>query len=238
MYFGLSFSRVGCNFQTLMIPIFTKAIANTFRQNISKATKAYAKNMERFTLINKTHPNIPWKTKNNDPIQPPDSLLEFYPLAEYLNQVLTSFNTLRLCPPIALVNDIVKDLQESLQFVSGAILTLYKQEHQAFTMNSKEAFTRLCVCFADELVPYIQKCIHVVYPPNNLASQIGVNAQSLLDESVTVLDRDAIVRPISHLLPKKIDPFVSGDVSGEGAEIDVTVENVGEKVQCSVDTNL
>lgn len=209
MYFGLSFSKVGCDFRPLMVKIFTKVISTNFQQSVSKATKNFERNMEKFTLINKNHPSVPWKMKSDDPIQPPDSLIEFYPLADYLNQILTAFNELRLCPPIAIICDIVNYLQESLCVVCKAILTLYAQEKQAFNVNSKDAFTRLCICFADDLVPYLQKCIHVIYPLNIIATHIGVNVEHLQKENISFLDRNKIIDPIKHLLPIKIEPVLS-----------------------------
>lgn len=209
MYFGLSFSKVGCDFRTLMVPIFTKAIATNFKNMVLKATMNFEKNMERFTLINRNHPNVPWKTKNPDPIQPPDSLLEFYPLAEYLNQVLAALNDLKLCAPISIVCEIYSVVQESLLFISRGILVLYGQEQQAFSQNSRDAFTRLCMSFTDDLLPYVQKCLQVVYPPNTISSHIGISVQDLQQEAVCILNKSVVVDPIKHLLPVKIEPSLT-----------------------------
>ncbi|XP_071056156.1 conserved oligomeric Golgi complex subunit 8 isoform X2 [Onthophagus taurus] len=225
MYFGLSFSKVGCDFRPMMVKIFHKVILNNFSQSIIKATKSFEKNMERFTLINKNYPSVPWKTntKNNqDQIQPPDSLIEFYPLAEYLNQILTSFNELRLCPPVTIVNDIVLCLQSSLLVVCRAILILYKQEKQAFNANSNDSFTRLCMCFADDLVPYLQKCIHVIYPINLVASHAGIGVQKLQKVNLTFLNRGEIIDPIKHLLPVKIEPVLNNNNSTLEKENDIS----------------
>lgn len=206
MYFGLSFSKVGCDFRTSMIPIFTSRILINFKKSISEASKNFEVNIDRFTLIDKSHPSIPWKMKNEDPLQPPDSLLEFYPLAEFLNNVLNALNKLKFCPAIAIINDVVECLQESLLVISKSLIYLYNQEQQAFTASSKDAFTRLCMCFSDDLVPYIQKCIHVIYPPTHIASKLGVSVNCLQEESITFLDKNKVIEPIKHLLPVKIDP--------------------------------
>lgn len=206
MYFGLSFSRVGCDFRPLLIPIFTKRVIANFEYFMQRATKNFEGNIESYTLINKNHTGIPWKTKIEDENQPPESLLEFYPLAEYLNNILSAFNDLKVCAPLAVVKSIVKALQESLLKVAKAIFVFYGQEQQAFTSTSKDAFTRLCICFADDLVPFLQKCIHVVFPPNIIAAHIGINLQNLQKEQISFLDRDIIVEPIKHLLPVKIEP--------------------------------
>lgn len=209
MYFGLSFSRVGSDFRPLMVPIFTKSISNNFSNGVAKATKTFQKNMEKFTLINKTHQSMLWKSKEVDPLQPPDTLLEFYPLADYLNQLLIIFNEMKLCLPLAIINYIINVLENSLLTISSAILNLYSQEHQAFTSNSKDAFTRLCMCFCDDMIPYIQKCIHILFPPNNIALYMGVDVQTLQKENISFLNKASIINPIKHLLPEKTEPVMN-----------------------------
>ncbi|KAH1019577.1 hypothetical protein HUJ04_009371 [Dendroctonus ponderosae] len=204
MYFGLSFSKVGCDFRSLLIPIFTKQIMKNFSAAIGRAVAAFEKSIENFTLINKNLPNIPWNNKHQDPLQPPDSLLEFYPLAEYLNNVLKTLNSFRICAPVAIVSEVVECLQRSLLIISRSIVNLYSQEQQAFTSSAKGAFTRLCMSFSDDLVPYVQKCVHIIYPPTQIASQLGITLQTLQDERISFLNREAIVEPIRHLLPSKM----------------------------------
>lgn len=202
----MSFSRVGCDFRALTVPIFTEKISTNFELSIVQATKNFERNIERYTLINKNHGAVPWKTKSEEQNQPPESLLEFYPLAEYLNNVLSTFNELRLCSPMSALVRIVESLRESLVCVSRAILNFYGQEQQAFTPVSKDAFTRLCICFVDDLVPFVQKCVHAIFPPNVIAAHIGVNVQQLQKEGISFLDKNCIVGPIRHLLPVTIEP--------------------------------
>lgn len=56
--------------------------------------------------------------------------MEFYPLAEYCNGIISAFNELRLCAPVALSTLSTKLLQESLHNVARAMLVFYKQEQQ------------------------------------------------------------------------------------------------------------
>lgn len=209
MYFGASFSKVGCDFRPLLVPIFTDKIAKNFNNSVVRATQSFELNMERFTLINKNYSNIPWKSKTEDPLQPPDSLLEFYPLAEFLNNILIALNELKLCAPLAVLTEVVNSLQLSLSVIARSILVLHGQEQQAFTSTSRDSFTRLCMSFADDLVPYIQKCVHTIFPPSNTASFLGVNVQILQNEGLSFLNKSDIIEPIRHLLPVKIDPVFS-----------------------------
>lgn len=77
----------------------------------------------KFTLYN---------TNENHILQenPPEQLVEFYPLAEYCNGLISAFNEIRLCPPVALSVFCTKILQESLHNVAKSILLFYKQEQQ------------------------------------------------------------------------------------------------------------
>lgn len=238
MYFGLSFSKVGCDFRHSMIPIFTSRILENFRKLILEAAKNFEVNIDKFTLIDKNHSSIPWKMKNEDPLQPPDSLLEFYPLAEFLNNVLNAFNTtLKLCPAIAIINEVVDCLQDSLLAISKSLIVLYNQEQQAFTTSSKDAFTRLCMCFSDDLVPYIQKCIHIIYPPSHIASKLGISMNYLQEEGLAFLDKNTVIEPIQHLLPVKIDPGLMLNFSATNTDENTTKheENIAEYIDQNIE---
>jgi hypothetical protein len=113
---------------------------------------------------------------------PPQCLLEFHPLADYCNGLLSAFNELRLCAPIALAQTATNHLTESLGAFVKCILAFYRQEQQALTQAEKDNFTRFCACFAGQLLPYIQKCLHAVFPPTAIASHLGVTLQHLQKE--------------------------------------------------------
>lgn len=53
-YFALSFGRVGVDFTGRMSDIFVRVIAEKFDLSARKTTKKFEKDMETFTLINKT----------------------------------------------------------------------------------------------------------------------------------------------------------------------------------------
>lgn len=53
-YFGLSFGRVGADFTGRMSDIFVRVIGEKFDFNVHKTTKKFEKDMESFTLINKS----------------------------------------------------------------------------------------------------------------------------------------------------------------------------------------
>lgn len=224
MYFGLSFSRVGADFRGLMASIFTKTITNKFTSAVFLRTQQFEMDIENYTLINKPASSIRRQRKVSESLsgdggnQPPDTLLEFQPLAAYCNNLLTIFNELRLCAPIAIADAVTKSLQRSLQAVAKSILSFYRQEQQAFTANERDNFIRLCSCFAYDLVPYIQRCIHFLFPPNVLATHLGINTLQLQKEGLTYLRQKQVCQPMEYLLPDKADTLLIGELSGSKSE--------------------
>lgn len=211
MYFGLSFSRVGADFRGLMASIFIKTITTKFVDAVSKCTRQFDIDIENYTLINKSASSIrrrKMSSESHDGNQPPDTLLEFQPLALYCNGLLAIFNELRLCAPVAVADAVTRSLQTSLESVARSILVFYRQEQQAFSANERDNFIRLCSCFAYDLVPYIQRCIHFLFPPNVLATNLGINVLQLQKEKLTYLKQKQICEPLEYLLPDKVEAMI------------------------------
>lgn len=123
MYFGLSFSRVGVDFRGQLAPMFQRVAAATFRGAVQEAVDKFQEDMNLYTLI--TLPSvlggtIPPVAPGIQPgtLQPPMALLDFQPLACFLNNILSAFNDLRLCCPMGLAQDVSTCLQDALKTVS------------------------------------------------------------------------------------------------------------------------
>lgn len=129
MYFGLSFSRVGADFRGQLAPMFQRVAAETFRKAVKEAVERFQEDMDLYTLIalpSMLGGTIPPAASTAQPgtLQPPMCLLDFQPLACFLNNVLTAFNDLRLCCPLGLAQDVTKTLEDALKLVRH-ILYLY-----------------------------------------------------------------------------------------------------------------
>lgn len=211
MYFGLSFSRVGVDFRSLIAPVFIRVISLNFQTSIVKITCQFEQEIERYTLINKVSTGIK-RAKASDRAEnsnhPPESLLDFTPLAIYCNEVLVVFNELRLCAPIALAPTVTEILEASLETVCRNILSFYRQEQQAFTASERECFVRFCSCFAYDLIPYLQRCIHFIFPPTTIANHLGINVLTLQKHGITFLRQKKILEAIEYLLPDKIESVI------------------------------
>lgn len=218
MYFGLSFSRVGADFRALMVPIFVKVIKDKFLTAIAVVNQNFEKELEKYTLINKVtvHNRNATTTSDGselDSYSPPETLLDFHPLAALCNGYLNALNDLRLCAPTALANDVTSSLQQSLEMVSKRILAFYRQEQQAFTASERDTFSKLCACFAYDLIPYIQRCIHAIFPPGVLSSHLGLNLNALENTKITYLQQKEILEPLKHLLPNKVETYVKPEAA-------------------------
>ncbi|KAH8281787.1 hypothetical protein KR054_002948 [Drosophila jambulina] len=223
MYFGLSFSRVGADFRALMAPIFVGVIRRRFESSVQLVNEQFERELDKFTLINKGGALHSHSRKHMDPEQesfaPPETLLDFYPLAALCNGYLGALNELRLCAPLALATDVTHCLQHSLQLAGQRVLAFYRQEQQAFAGSEREAFIRLCSCLAYDLVPYVQRCIHGVFPPQSLTVHLGISLLQLEQQQLTYLEQARILEPLKHLLPTKVlvqESSVPVAVSAEG----------------------
>uniref|UniRef100_A0A1A9W1R1 Conserved oligomeric Golgi complex subunit 8 n=1 Tax=Glossina brevipalpis TaxID=37001 RepID=A0A1A9W1R1_9MUSC len=210
MYFGLSFSRVGADFRALMAPIFVKVIREKFIGNINLISNQFEIELEKYTLINKStvHSRSNASTSNISEIEsyaPPETLLDFQPLATLCNGYLNALNDLRLCAPIGLASDVTLSLQNSLEMVGRRILGFYRQEQQAFTANEREIFSKLCECFAYDLLPYLQRCLHAVFPQVNLCNHLGLSLNAFEKTQITYLQQKIILEPLKDLLPHKVE---------------------------------
>ncbi|KAH8323542.1 hypothetical protein KR067_013234 [Drosophila pandora] len=207
MYFGLSFSRVGADFRALMAPIFVDVIRCRFESSVEEVNVQFERELDRFTLINKVALHL-HSRKQVDPDQesfaPPETLLDFYPLAALCNGYLGALNELRLCAPLALATDVARCLERSLHLAAQRVLAFYRQEQQAFAGSEREAFIRLCSCLAYDLVPYVQRCIHGVFSPQALTVHLGISLLQLEQQQLTYLQQARILEPLKHLLPTKV----------------------------------
>ncbi|XP_028931718.1 conserved oligomeric Golgi complex subunit 8 isoform X1 [Ornithorhynchus anatinus] len=119
MYFGLSFSRVGADFRGQLAPVFQRVALGAFGKAVDEAVEKFRDEMNSYTLI--SAPSVPGGGVPPGPpgtqpgtLQPPMVLLDFPPLACFLNNILLSFNDLRLCCPVALAQDVTVSLEDAL----------------------------------------------------------------------------------------------------------------------------
>lgn len=103
---------------------------------------------------------------------------------------------------------------------------------QAFAAAERENMVKFTECLSQQLVPYIQYCIHAIFPPAQIAMHLGISVGALQKEvrdrseikvreertnsvmqddlqEVTYLNKQAILEPVAVLLPIKKNSLVS-----------------------------
>ncbi|XP_059926902.1 conserved oligomeric Golgi complex subunit 8 [Gadus macrocephalus] len=239
MYFGLSFSRVGADFRGQLAPLFQRVAGETFHQAMQEAADKFQEDMNHYTLI--SLPSmlggaIPAVAPSTQPgtLQPPMSLLDFQPLACFLNHILTAFNDLRLCCPIGLAQDVGLYLEDALMKVTKLILVFHRAEETAFSVREKELFVQFCCAYAEDLVPFLNRCLQVLFPPAQLALILGVPPTQVHKYgSLGCMDEDTILAPLDFLLPKReiVVPAedLSADLSSPTSSEAVTIQGPTEE---------
>ena len=134
MYFGQSFGRIGADFRLSLVPIFKEAALDLALGVLQGADVKFAQDIDQLALkatvtsTNAANSKILEKRKDdsktaendeaarhNDDFSPPVSLLEFVPLAELCNAILSSFNEIRLITPLAICPQLVSGIQYLLE---------------------------------------------------------------------------------------------------------------------------
>uniref|UniRef100_A0A8D8R618 Conserved oligomeric Golgi complex subunit 8 n=2 Tax=Cacopsylla melanoneura TaxID=428564 RepID=A0A8D8R618_9HEMI len=197
LYFGLSLSRVGCDFRGLVAPIFIRTISGHFAEAMDKADAKLERDMEKFTLPSVTSEGGR-SARSEIQEQAPNELLDYYIFADYCNSILGTFNDLRLCAPLSLVDTVTSRLQTSLCSATQLLSLFQRQEQQALSPGEKQSLARLCGVIAHKLVPHVQKCLHVLFKPDDLAEYFGVDRSQLEKEGLGYLNQSAIIEPISQ----------------------------------------
>jgi hypothetical protein len=237
MYFGLAFSRVGLDFRVLIVEIFEIAAFDQIKEGILMATNKFNECIQRFNLSDFVSSSSSELTISNEQttaallnstrktsLNPPLGLIEFQPLAIYLNYLLQAFNEFRLCAPLNLFTKVKFLLEESLCKVSGIISDYLKSEQNIFDENEKELIKKFLRLYTYELVPYVEKCYSVLFPVSQLQKSFAIQ-QNDLDRLKNFLQFNhlEIFEPIKNLIPARIERI---NVVNVNLDVDEPVENV------------
>ncbi|XP_068451485.1 conserved oligomeric Golgi complex subunit 8 [Clinocottus analis] len=222
MYFGLSFSRVGADFRGQLAPMFQRVASETFRRAVRDAVDKFQEDMNVYTLIalpSVLGGTVPHVAPGVQPgaLQPPMALLDFQPLACFLNHILTAFNDLRLCCPVGLAQDVASGLQDALQTVSRHILAFHRAEQAAFSDREQQLFVLFLTSYAEELLPFLTRCLRLLFPPEQLALLLGVPPTQLHRfGGLGCLDLALVLQPLDFLLPQReTEIHISSQLSTE-----------------------
>ncbi|CAH0475884.1 unnamed protein product [Peronospora belbahrii] len=159
---------------------------------------------------------------DSEDYSPPRCLMSFPMLAEFTNALLSSLNELRLCTILSLQNRLSKKYQSAIgtmlltiaEFVKENRLDLHASAGESnadgtntISRNARVVTLTESVCamnevIRSELVPYLLKCFHRLFP---VPSAAALSSASVLSKEID--DFDGIMRETGLLTPSQ---------SGEG----------------------
>ncbi|XP_055929824.1 conserved oligomeric Golgi complex subunit 8-like [Argiope bruennichi] len=206
MYFGLSFSRVNIDFRPLLIPVFQNVALKKFCLAVERATYKFEKIMEAFAFTMYTNTTLLVTTLLQDNLQPPAVLLDFYPLAQYCNDILSALNEMKLCCSFAISNDVVTSLSNSLSRLINVLVSLHSKKLRHMKELEIENFNKFCFLLSSDLVPHLNKCLSIIFPPEAMCLTLGITPLEFKKyEYLCKLNPSKLLEPLQVILPTKDD---------------------------------
>ncbi|KAF9418821.1 hypothetical protein HW555_004488 [Spodoptera exigua] len=197
MYLCLSFGRVGADMRCVLTPLFRNNILMQFHSGLEKADNLFETQMRSYKVP--SIKNVPRPINESATTGPPENLLDYYPLAEYCNGMLSVLNSMRVTAPLNIVKEVYNAFRESFNKAVQVLLTFYYREQQSFTDIEKQNFVSLCVCFTEDLVPYIGKCLAQSFPSTQVAELLGVTLTVLQESNILHIDQNAVCEPLNFI---------------------------------------
>ncbi|KAJ8672446.1 hypothetical protein QAD02_003705 [Eretmocerus hayati] len=202
-YFGLSLGRVGVDFTGRMSNIFLKTIRSKFKKSILEVTMKCEKDLQSSLLVSQS---LETGVKIQQIINlenPPERLVECYPLAEYCNGIISIFNDLRSNAPLALAQCLTSSLQNSLFIIANAIASIHQERYENSATQNGNDLVAVTECLCEFLIPHIQLCICALYPPQLMATYLGVPVGQLQKDEIVYLNQNYITKPVEVLMIRK-----------------------------------
>ncbi|KAJ0176693.1 hypothetical protein K1T71_007872 [Dendrolimus kikuchii] len=197
MYLCLSFGRVGADMRCVLTPLFRNSVLTQFNNGLEKANNHFESQMRSYKVS--SIKNVPRPVNENISAGPPENLLDYYPLAEYCNGLLTLLNSFRVTAPLNIVKDVYNAFRQSFIKAIQILSAFYHREQQGFSDIEKQNFILLCSCFTEDLVPYISKCLSQSFPSTQIAELLGITLTVLQESKILYIDQRAICEPLNGI---------------------------------------
>ncbi|GMF10121.1 unnamed protein product [Phytophthora lilii] len=183
-------------------------------------------------------------SSDGEDYSPPRCLMSFPLLAEFTNALLSSLNELRLCAISSLQNRLGKKYQSAIgtmlltiaDFVQENGINLHASSSEnnsegtaTSTRNARAAALTDSVIRSD-LVPYLIKCFHRLFPVPSAATLSAANAVSAEIEAF-----DEIMREAGLLVASPSDGTIKQGVEDNGEALEAAVSDAAPKVAGSIE---
>lgn len=197
MYLGLSFGRVGADMRCVLTPLYRTNILIQFHNGIERADTHFENQMRSYKVP--SIKNVPRPVSENVASGPPENLLDYYPLAEYCNGMLTVLNSFRVTAPLNIVKEVYNNFRQSFDRAVQVLVGFYHREQQGYTDVERNNFVSLCLCFTEDLVPYLTKCLSLSFPSTQIAELLGVTLSVLQEIKILHIDQNGICEPLNSI---------------------------------------
>ncbi|RNA08820.1 conserved oligomeric Golgi complex subunit 8 [Brachionus plicatilis] len=222
MYFGLAFSRVGLDFRALMVPLFERVILSKVSQQVTLAQDKFNESLGKLNWVElcaeKSRLQDFFDSNSTSTIiNPPIKLLDFQPLAVYLNVLLQCFNEIRLCLPLSVHSKVLSVIKSSFRDMAKFVCDYEKKSK--FDKSEKELFVQFVSYLAHVLVPFVQKCFLSLFPLDQIQKVYGVSQSEMEDfKQMVKLDPNELLVEIGHLIPEESSGEQQVQVDGLNGE--------------------
>jgi len=200
MYFGLSFSRIRADFRATIVSLFHSYALNRFSISINNATDLFEDEIHTFTISSKNiNLDLNRKIVHRDPCIPPHELLDFPPLATFLNHVLIALNNMRQYAALALVFQVKEIMHTHLERIMVMLEKWARLESRSQLNKDTENVPTLCLVVCKYFLPYIDRALNIFFAPQKIQKLIGrvpVNVGNEETKSIYLLD---VMRLSNHL---------------------------------------
>ncbi|TFY74612.1 hypothetical protein EWM64_g9399 [Hericium alpestre] len=166
-YCATSFARVGLDFRALLPPLFADAVRSGVTSDFRDATTAFcsvvkaAGKPSTWLIVPGTvqsPPSHPESALSGPPHVPPHLLSSYPPIANYLNTILTTLNSLRLLAPTSLLPDLVRSLDAALQDAADGLLK-YARQTGKLDEQEQRVLRASAVVFVRVFVPFVRRAL-------------------------------------------------------------------------------
>ena len=209
MYFGLAFSRVGLDFRALMMPIFERAILTKIVDQVNMACDKFTHSLSKLNWIELSSEKSRLQdffdsNSTSSIINPPIKLLDFQPLALYLNTLLHCFNEIKLCLPISIHSKVFSIIKKSFRNISLFVFNYEKK--MSFDKGERELFGQFLSYLAHVLIPFVQKCLFSLFPLNQMQKVYAISQNQMENfKQMVKLDWTELLVELKDLIPQLKD---------------------------------
>jgi len=183
MYFGLAYSRIGLDFRLLLTELFEEFAFEQLKDSIVNANSRFDDSLARFNLsealLMDSSLSLNTGSVAKDCLHPPLCLMEFHPLAVYLNSLLQGLNDFRLCAPLNLAVPVKEEIENSLEKVAKALAHFIKSQQNMMDKNEKELGDKMLHRYVYDLVPHVQLCFMTVFPIKQIQNVLAIKQNDL-----------------------------------------------------------